>query len=39
MVLIDGKELVDALKNYFDNYEYHTKRIEKLIKQWEEEDG
>ena len=36
--LIDSKELIEALKNYFDNYDYHTKRIEELIKQWKEED-
>lgn len=36
--LIDGKELAEALKNFFDNYEYHVYRIEKLIEQWKEED-
>lgn len=37
--LIDSKELVEALKNFFDNYEYHVNRIEKLMKEWKKEDG
>ena len=36
--LIDTKELVEALKGFFDNYKYHTERIDKLVEQWKEED-
>ena len=37
--LIDTKELIGAMERFFNNREYHTKRIKKLIQQWEEEDG
>lgn len=36
--LIDTKELVESLKGFFDCFEYHTKRINTLIKKWREED-
>ena len=36
--LLDSKELVEAFKSYFDNFEYHNKRVEAMIKEWKEVD-
>jgi len=35
---IDSKEILEAAKRFFSHLEYHKKRIENLLKQWEEED-
>ena len=36
--LIATVELVEPLKNFFDYFEYHTRRIDSMVKQWREED-
>jgi len=38
MSLIDSKELRESAERFASNPEYHKKRIEHLLKQWEEED-
>ena len=35
---IDSKEILEATERFFSHPEYHKKRIENLLEQWDRED-
>jgi len=39
LIGLDAKELYEAFKRFFENYDYHVNRIEELIEEWKKEDG
>lgn len=36
--MIDAREMRESTERFFKNLEYHTKRIEELVKKWKKED-